>query len=155
MTPWGILSALQVKPFVRSTIKWIGLHDDVIKWKHFLRHWQFVRGIHRCPVISPHECQWRGALMFSLISAWIKGWVNNREAGDFRHHHAHYEVIVMLLEIISLTGLPFSNMASNWLMALDNRCKLTAIKQNMILKTSTHGCRYALAARGHLINKIA
>ena len=24
-------------------------HDDVIKWKHFLRHWSFVRGIHRWP----------------------------------------------------------------------------------------------------------
>ena len=22
-------------------------HDDVIKWKHFPRHWPFVRGIHR------------------------------------------------------------------------------------------------------------
>ena len=23
------------------------------------------------------------------------GWVNNREAGDLRRHHAHYDVIVM------------------------------------------------------------
>ena len=23
------------------------LHDDVMKWKHFPRHWPFVRGIHR------------------------------------------------------------------------------------------------------------
>ena len=23
------------------------VHDDVIKWKHFPRHWPFVRGIHR------------------------------------------------------------------------------------------------------------
>ena len=22
-------------------------HDDVIKWKHFPRHWPFMRGIHR------------------------------------------------------------------------------------------------------------
>ena len=29
-------------------------HDDVIKWKHFLRYWHFVRGIHRSPVNSPH-----------------------------------------------------------------------------------------------------
>ena len=26
------------------------VHDDVIKWKHFPRHWPFVRGIHRSPV---------------------------------------------------------------------------------------------------------
>ena len=32
--------------------------------------------------------------MFSLICAWIKGWVNNREAGDLRRHRAHYDVIV-------------------------------------------------------------
>ena len=56
-------------------------HDDVIKWKRFPRYWLFVRGIHRSPVNSPHIGQWRGALMFSLICAWINGWVNNREAG--------------------------------------------------------------------------
>ena len=71
------------------------LHDDVIKWKHFPRYWPFVRGIHRSPVNSPHKGQWRGALMFSLISAWINRWVNNRVAGDLRRHPAHYDVIVM------------------------------------------------------------
>ena len=44
-------------------------HDDVIKWKHFPRYWPFVRGIHRPPVNSPREGQWRGALIFSLIYA--------------------------------------------------------------------------------------
>ena len=29
------------------------IHDDVIKWKHFLRNWPFVRGIHRSRWI-PH-----------------------------------------------------------------------------------------------------
>ena len=33
--------------------------------------------------------------MFSLICAWINGWVNNREAGDLKHHHAHYDVTLM------------------------------------------------------------
>ena len=70
-------------------------HDDVIKWKHFPRHWPFVRGIHRSPLNSPHKGQWRGALMFSLICPWIIGWVNNRETGDFRRHCAHYDVTVM------------------------------------------------------------
>ena len=53
------------------------------------------RGIHRSPVNSPHKGQWRGALIFSLICAWINGWVNNGEAGDLRRHRAHYDVIVM------------------------------------------------------------
>ena len=43
-----------------------GLHEDVIKWKHFPRYWPFVRGIHRSPANSPHKGQWRGALMFSI-----------------------------------------------------------------------------------------
>ena len=70
-------------------------HDDVIKWKHFPRYCPFVRGIHRSPVNSPHKGQWRGALMFSLICDWLKGWVNNHEAGDLRRHRAHNDVIVM------------------------------------------------------------
>ena len=79
-------------------LKWwlFSWHDDVIKWKHFLRYWPFVWGIHRWPLNSPHKGQWQGALMFSLICAWINGWVNNREASDLRRHCAHYDVIVMI-----------------------------------------------------------
>ena len=44
----------------------------------------------------PHNDQWRGALLFSLICAWINDWVNNREAGDLRRHRAHYDAIVMM-----------------------------------------------------------
>ena len=33
--------------------------------------------------------------MFFVICAWTNGWVNNREAGDLRHHRAHYDVSVM------------------------------------------------------------
>ena len=70
-------------------------HDDVIKWKHFPRYWPSVRGIHRSPVKSPHKGQWRGSLMFSLISVWINGCVSNREACNLRRYRAHYDVIVM------------------------------------------------------------
>ena len=70
-------------------------NDDVIKWKHFPRIWPFVWGIHRSPVNSPHKGQCRRAVMFSLICTWINAWVNNREAGDWRRHRAHYDVIVM------------------------------------------------------------
>ena len=66
-------------------------HDDVIKWKHFPRNWPFVREMN-----FPHKGQWRGALMFSLIYALINDWVNNREAGDLRRQHGHYDVIVMM-----------------------------------------------------------
>ena len=43
----------------------------------------------------PHNGQWRGALMFSLICVWINDWVNNRESGDLRRHLGHYNVNVM------------------------------------------------------------
>ena len=73
------------------------VHDDVIKWKHFLRYWPFVWGIHR-------SCQWRTALVFSLICAWINGWGSNRDAVDLRRHRSQYDVTVMIL------GDCFSNM---------------------------------------------
>ena len=76
-------------------------HDYAIKWKHFPRYWPFVQGMHRYPVNSPHKGQWRGALMFSLICAWINGWVNNREAGDLRRSRADYDVIVMRTSQVS------------------------------------------------------
>ena len=71
------------------------LHDDVIKWKHFPRNWPFVRGIHQWAVNSPHKGQWHGSLIFSLICAWTNGWVDNRNAGDLRRHHANWDVTVM------------------------------------------------------------
>ena len=36
-----------------------------------------------------------GALMFSLICAWINNWVKNREADDLRRHRGHYDVTVI------------------------------------------------------------
>ena len=84
-----------VKPLI-IIVRAAHCHDDVIKWKHSPRYWHFVRGIHRSPVNSPHKGQWRGALMFSLICAWINYRINNLEAGDLRRHHTHYDFIVML-----------------------------------------------------------
>ena len=77
----------------------VPLHKSMSWWRHqmdiFSRYWPFVRGIHRSSVNSPHKGQWRGALMFSLICAWINGWVNNHEAGDLGRHNAYYDVTVM------------------------------------------------------------
>ena len=70
-------------------------YDDVIKWKHFRRHWAFVWGIHRQPVNCSQKGQWREALIFSLICAWTNGWANNRDAGDLRRHRVYYDVTVV------------------------------------------------------------
>ena len=134
-------------------------HDDVIKWKHFPRYRPFVRGIHRSPVNSPHKDQWHGALMFSLICVWINGWVNNREAGDYRRYHAHYDVIVMcrsnvsqLVSAISyftyildhyvyrgakwnrMTQNPFDTISNTWITHSRNRNDQVSISH-------PHGCR--------------
>ena len=76
-------------------------HDDVIKWKYFPRYWPFVRD---SPVNSLHKGQWRGALVFSLICAWINGWVNNRETGDLGRHQTHCDVTVMTLYTFKTTS---------------------------------------------------
>ena len=66
-----------------------------------------MRGIHRSSVNSPRTGQWRGALMFSLIMLIcdrINGWVNNREAGDWRRHFAHYDVTIMKTSVFWYTN---------------------------------------------------
>ena len=90
---------------IQILLKFI-LHDDVIKWKHFPRNWPFVREINRSPVNFPHKGQWRGALIY----AWMNDWVNNREAGDLRRQHGHYDVIVMKGNMI----LPLIEVCSQW-----------------------------------------
>ena len=56
------------------------IHDDVIKWKHFLRYWPFVRGIHRSSVNSPHRPVTRSFDVFfdlhldKLLSKQSWGW---------------------------------------------------------------------------------
>ena len=68
-------------------------------WRHqmetFSASLALCEGIHRSSVNSPHKGQWRGALIFSLICAWINGWINNRETGDLGRYRAHYDVIVI------------------------------------------------------------
>ena len=79
---------------------WIQAGDSAW-WRHQMETFFGVTG-HLCgeftgPRWIPRTkaSQWRGALTFSLIWVWIKGWVNNREAGDLRRYRAHYDVIVM------------------------------------------------------------
>ena len=88
---WFVISQIQISIVLicRSNPWW--RHQ----MEHFLRYWPFVWGIHRSPVNSPYKSQWRGALVCYLICAWTNGWVNNRNAGDLRHHRAHYYVTVI------------------------------------------------------------
>ena len=82
--------------FPDSIFRCISLnHDDVIEWKHSALLTLCVRN----SLVTgefPHTGQWRRALMFSLIYAWINSWVNNREADNLRCHRAHYDVNEMM-----------------------------------------------------------
>ena len=84
---------------------WAQFDDDGTKWLHFSRYWPFVRGIHWSPVDSHHKGQWRGALMYSFISASANSWASNRYAGNLWHHRAHYDVTVMFTQLRSLKRL--------------------------------------------------
>ena len=75
---------------------------------------------HRSLVNFPHKGQWRRALLFSLICAWINGLVNNRKAGDLRRHRVHYEVTVMTqrgyMQFIEGRSLGYYNWSCCWRM---------------------------------------
>ena len=78
---WAILMKLLSgechRTLIKSTLAWLAVDVEQMPpwWRHemepFPRHWPFVRGIHRAPVNSPHKGQWREALIFSLICAWM------------------------------------------------------------------------------------
>ena len=65
-------------------------------------------GVGNSPVTGEfpaHKGHWSGALMFSMICAWINGWVNNREAGELRRHRAYYDVTVMWINVMIINSL--------------------------------------------------
>ena len=68
--------------------------------------------IHQSPVVnSPHKGQWHRALMLSLICSLINSWVNNREAGDLRCHHTHYDITVMGGLCVIISPPPILNLS--------------------------------------------
>ena len=88
-------------------------------WRHQIETYSeflaICAGIHRSPVNYPHKDQWRGALIFSLICVWKLSWVNNREAGDSRRYHTHYDVTVMSIVFTQYgDGVPYIWMNCNF-----------------------------------------
>ena len=62
--------------------------------------------------------------LFSLICAWMNGWVSTRESGDLRRHRRHYDVKVMHCNI---NRCPFYEHGLTLLLALINdyiHCKI-------------------------------
>ena len=83
-------------------------------WRHHMETFSAFLAI--CAWNSPHKGQRHRALMFSLISSWINGWVNNGEAGDLRRHQAHCDVIVMNASL----GMDISLTLAHWKGLLGN-----------------------------------
>ena len=81
----------------------------------------------RSPVDSPHKGQWCRASIFSLICAWTNDWANIRNAGDFRRHCAHYDVIVMTLSRVWIQSPHASPLRANdwaaYLSSLEKGCR--------------------------------
>ena len=94
------------------TVAWgrLNIHNDVIKWKHFLRYWPFVRRIHRSPVNSPRKGQWRGALMVFFICALNKRlskqpwgwWFETPSLSSWRHCNERRRLTSIKVPIIKI-----------------------------------------------------
>ena len=104
-------------------------HDDVMSWKCFLHSWwrhqmeTFSTLLAFCAGNSPVPGEFPAQrpvtqsfdVFFDLhLNKWLS---KHSEAGDFRCHHAHYDVIVMLLVLcngkIHLSLVDSSQMATN------------------------------------------
>ena len=121
----------------------IWTNDDVIKWKHFPRYWPFVRGIRWIPRTKARDPE----LWFSLICAWINGWVNNGEAGDLRCHRAHYDVTVM-----QEFGQVMDTSYVRSLITIPSKCTTTLIcsTDNDTALTESYISRYLFYLQGHV-----
>ena len=53
------------------------------------------------PVTGEFPSQRPVTRSFGVFCAWTNGWVNNRDVGDMKRHHAHYDVIVMWVSVVS------------------------------------------------------
>ena len=98
---------------IETRLRWLGKHPLTM----------ITSSIGNIFRVTGHFCgeftgyRWRGALTFSLISAWINGWLNNGEADGLRRHRANYGVTVMCAVLLSSTRSPQHRMAY-----LDYRC---------------------------------
>ena len=64
-------------------------------WRHNGNIFCVTGEIAWSPVNSPHQGQWSGPLMFSLMCPWTNGWVKTRDTDDVRRHRAYYDVTVL------------------------------------------------------------
>ena len=87
---------------VQERLNKSGTSDAVIKWNLFPCYWPFVRGIHRSPVNSLHNGQWRGDLIFfymclnKRLSEYSLGWWFETPSRPLRRYNNAHSVVVLL-----------------------------------------------------------
>ena len=93
----SIYFTLLRQKFVWWPIKAPANHDGITKWKHFPRYWPFFAG--NSLVTGEFPSQRKVTQSFDILfdlRLKKKDWVNNWDTGDLRHHHAQYDIIVMM-----------------------------------------------------------
>ena len=91
--------------------------------------------------------------MFSVICAKINGGVNNREAGDLRHHHAHYDVIVMVQYVYHYRNLcGHTETQGIWLRLSQVSITIDIGYFEMYLQTVYELCKMALPKQGSILH---
>ena len=89
-------------------------------WRHQMKTFSALLAI--CSGISPVTGAFPAQrpvtrifdVFFGLL--WINGSVNNREASDLRRYHAHYDVIVMKVQVDTPRAVPRFTRSIPWLL---------------------------------------
>ena len=138
LTAGGLASSLTMCSTVTMVYTW---------WRHQMETCSALlvlcAGNSPVPVNSPHKGQWCGALMLSLICAWINDWVNNGEAGDLRPHRGLNDVNIMRWIISRIIRFTFSDNNQfkiergmgvvNWLISLLLRYRLIIGRKPLVM----------------------
>ena len=97
---------------------WNG-HFDLTWWRHQMETFSALLAIcagnSPVPVNSLHKGEWRGTVMFSLICAWINGWV--KKTWGWWRNHAHYAVDVMKANVYGMLANNVVVFEYRWLSA--------------------------------------
>ena len=103
-----------LRKFVTAAITVRATHDDVIRWKHFPRHWPLCgefAGHRRIPLTKASDAElW--CFLWSELEQTVE--VNNREAGDLIRHRSHYNVTVMRWKAIAASKSPEAPRMANF-----------------------------------------
>ena len=107
-------------------------------------------------ITGPLSSTGHRAFVFSLICAWTNGLANNGDVGDFKRHHAHYDVTVMFIFIIKSILLKIHWYEFLWLLLTLGRHWFTwglgVAKQQVIYNLNKFTTLYGIS-RPHWINQ--